>query len=119
MRIAVMGAGGQGGFFGSRFIQSGHDVYLIARGEHLKAMQKKGLTIKSKTLGNTNHKVTATDKPENIDPVDLILFCVKTYDLAEAVKQIKPLIQDTTIILPIQNGVEAADQIGEIVGVGC
>lgn len=116
MRIVVMGAGGQGGFYASKLIEAGHELYLIARGKHLKAMQTKGLIVKSKQLGETHHTVIATDNPETLDLVDLILFCVKNYDLQEAVEQIKPLIQEKTIILPIQNGVEAPDKIGEKVG---
>ena len=116
MRIAVMGAGGQGCFFGSLFVQADHDVTFIARGRNLDAMQKNGLTLRSTTFKEITVPVNATDQPEDVGTVDLVLFSVKTYDLDEAVDQIRPLIGPETIILTIQNGVEAADRIGKVVG---
>ena len=111
-----MGAGGQGGLFGSLFVQAGHDVIFIARGRNLEAMQDYGLTLKSKIYKDTTVPVNATDQPKDVGNVDLVLFCVKTYDLDEAVDQIKPMIGPETIILTIQNGVEAPYRIGDAIG---
>ena len=111
-----MGAGGQGGLFGSLFVQAGHDVIFIARGRNLEAMQDYGLTLKSKIYKDTTVPVNATDQPKDVGKVDLVFFSVKTYDLDEAVDQIKPLIGPETIILTIQNGVEAPYRIGKVIG---
>jgi len=116
MRIAVMGAGGQGGLFGSLLSQAGHDVTFIARGKNLEAIQKNGLKLKSKVFGDLTVLVKATDNPKTIGEVDLILFCVKNYDLDAAVEQIKSMIGRETLVLTVQNGVEAPDRIGDIMG---
>ena len=116
MKIAIMGTGGQGGFFGSLLQNGGHDVTFLARGRNLEAIQRNGLKLKSKTFGDHTITVKSTDKPEEIGIVDLVLFSVKTYDLEEAAKQIKPIIGEYTIVLTIQNGVEAPSQVGEIIG---
>jgi 2-dehydropantoate 2-reductase len=116
MKIAIMGTGGQGGLFGSILSQSGHDVICIARGKNLETIQTKGLTLRSKTFGDIKVKVDATDQPETIGEVDLVLFCVKNYDLDTAVEHIKPIIGQETIVLTVQNGVEAPDIIGNAIG---
>jgi 2-dehydropantoate 2-reductase len=116
MKIAIMGTGGQGGLFGILLLKAGHDVTFIARGRNLKALQEKGLTLKSKTFGDHTISVSATSKPEEVGVVDLVLFCVKTYDLDEAAEQIKPMIGSNTIVLTVQNGVEAPSRVGEVVG---
>jgi 2-dehydropantoate 2-reductase len=116
MKITIMGTGGQGGLFGTLLKKAGHDVTLIARGRNLEAIQKNGLTLKSKTFGNHTVTTKATNKPEEVGIVDLLLLCVKTYDLIEAAKQIQPIIGPDTIVLTVQNGVEAPSKVGEIVG---
>jgi len=116
MRIAVMGAGGQGGLFGSLLTQAGHEVTFIARGRNLEAMKKNGLSLKSRIYNDTTVQVNATDKVDTIGKVDLVLFCVKNYDLDIAADQIKPLIGPETIVLTIQNGVEAPDRVGNVIG---
>ena len=116
MRIAIMGAGGQGGLFGSLLSQAGHDVTFIARGRNLEAIQKNGLSLKSRIYNDTIVQVNATDKPGDVGNVDLVLFCVKNYDLDVAVDQFKPLIGPETIVLTIQNGVEAPDRVGDVIG---
>ena len=118
MRIAVVGAGGTGGFFGGLLARAGMDVVFIARGPHLEAMRRRGLTLKSRLVGDATQPVQATDDPRHIGPVDLILFCVKTYDTADAAAQIRPLIGADTVILPVQNGVESAERIAQVVGSG-
>jgi len=116
MRIAVMGAGGQGGLFGSLLSQAGHDVTLIARGRNLEAIKNNGLKLRSKIFGDFTVQVKATDNPESVGEVYLILFCVKNYDLKIAIEQIKPMIGPETTVLTVQNGVEAPDRIGDIIG---
>ena len=116
MRIAVMGSGGQGGLFGSVLSRAGHDGTFIARGKNLEIIQSKGFTLRSKIFGDFKVQVHATDNPESVDEVDLILFCVKNYDLDTAAEQIKPMIGSETIVLTVQNGVEAPDRIGDIIG---
>ena len=116
MKISIMGTGGQGGLFGPLLKKAGHDVTFIARGNNLDAIQKKGLTLESKTFGDHTVTANATNNPEKVGNVDLIIFCVKTYDLDEAAKQIKPMIGPNTIVLTVQNGVDAPSRVGEIVG---
>jgi 2-dehydropantoate 2-reductase len=116
MKIAIMGTGGVGGYYGGLLAQRGHDVTFIARGEHLKAIQENGLQVKS-IHGDFHVKAAqATDDPTRIGPVDLVVFSTKTYSIDEAAKQIKPLVGAETTVLPLQNGIDAADRIGTIVG---
>lgn len=106
-----MGAGGVGGYFGGRIAQ--HTllkVTLIARGKHLKAIQKNGLKIKSNE-GNTIVNVDAFENPTEAPQADLILFTVKSFDTPEAIDTIKPVMTDTTQILTIQNGIENYPQL--------
>jgi len=83
MRIAVMGAGGVGGYFGGLLAMAGEDIWFIARGAHLRAMQRTGLTVKS-VAGDFAVPVQAAADPREAESIDLILFCVKTYDTDEA-----------------------------------
>ncbi len=116
MRIAIFGAGAEGGFFGALLANAGNDVIFIARGQTLNALRTNGLCIKSQSLGEIVLRVNATDRPHEVEPVDLVMFCVKTYDLDAAAKQMLPLVGINTTIIPIQNGVDAAEDIGKIVG---
>ncbi|MCP1335540.1 ketopantoate reductase family protein [Futiania mangrovi] len=116
MRIAVMGAGALGGYFGGRLQASGADVTFIARGAHLEAMQRNGLRIES-PLGDLHlAKVMATGDPAEVGPVDIVLFLVKLQDTRTAARAIAPLIGPSTGVLSLQNGVEAWTWIGEDVG---
>jgi 2-dehydropantoate 2-reductase len=91
-------------------------VTFIARGMHLQAIRKTGLQVKS-VHGDFNvSKATATDKPADVGPVDLIIFATKTYQTDEAAKAIKPMVGKDTVVVPLQNGVDAADRIGQVVG---
>jgi 2-dehydropantoate 2-reductase len=123
MRIAVMGTGGTGGYFGGLLARAGEDVTLIARGDHLEAIRKNGLAIKSVLSGDFSISAKATDNTDDIGPVDFVLFCVKAYDNAAAADQIRPLIEPETVVLSVQNGIENEQQIGEVIGpehiVGC
>ncbi|HEX9116565.1 MAG TPA: 2-dehydropantoate 2-reductase, partial [Anaerolineae bacterium] len=111
MRIAVVGTGGVGGYFGGLLARSGEDVIFIARGEHLAAIRRNGLRVKSIHGDFVVAPAQATDNPSTIGPVDLVLLTTKTYQLDEAVRQMAPLLGAHTIVLPLQNGVDAADRV--------
>ena len=123
MRIAVMGTGGTGGYFGGLLARAGEDVTFIARGNHLEAIRKSGLAIKSVLSGDFSISASATDNTGDMGPVDLVLFCVKAYDNAAAADQIRPLIGPETVVLSVQNGIDNEQQIGDVIGpdhiVGC
>ena len=108
MRIAIMGSGGTGGYFGGLLARAGEEVTFIARGAHLEALRLRGLTVKSRLAGEFTLPMQATDTPSEVGPVDLILFCVKTYDTDSAAESIRPLIGADTMVLSLQNGVENA-----------
>ena len=116
MHVAVMGSGGTGGFFGGLLARAGERVAFIARGAHLEAMRAHGLRVKSRLAGNFTLPVTATDDPREIGPVDLILFCVKTYDTEAALGRILPLVGPETVVLSVQNGIDNAGRIARVVG---
>jgi 2-dehydropantoate 2-reductase len=109
MRVAIVGSGGVGGYYGGMLARAGEDVTFIARGAHLDAMRANGLTVKTAHVGTFTVPAKATDDPNEIGPVDLVLFCVKTYDTTTAVERIRPLIGRETVILPLQNGVESPE----------
>jgi 2-dehydropantoate 2-reductase len=110
-----MGAGGVGGYFGGLLARAGEDVVFIARGEHSEAIAKNGLQIRS-PKGDFSVKATVTEDPSEIDPVDLVLFCVKGYDTTKAAEQIKPIISRDTTVISLQNGVEKEEVLGRILG---
>ena len=116
MRIAVMGTGGTGGYFGGLLARAGEEVTFIARGDHLEAIRQNGLAIKSVLAGDFSIPAKATDNTQDIGPVDLVLFCVKAYDNAAAAGQIRPLIGPQTVVLSVQNGIDNEQQIGEVIG---
>jgi len=116
MKIAIMGVGGVGGYYGGLLAQAGQDVTFIARGEHLQALRDKGLQVKSVLGDFTVSPAKATEKPSQIGPVDFILFATKTYQTDEAAKLIKPAIGKDTAVVSLQNGIDAADRIGAVVG---
>ena len=115
MKICVMGAGSIGAYFGGR-LASKNDVSFIARGDHLRSMKEDGLKVKSKVHDDFEISVNATDDLEDIGSVDLVLFTVKAYDTEEAGKQIKPLIDEDTVILSLQNGIDNEKILAEIYG---
>lgn len=116
MRIAVVGAGGVGGAFGAALAHAGADVTFIARGAHLAAMQQHGLKIES-PRGNTHLAPTkATDDPASVGPVDVVLFCVKLWDVESAGQHIKPMVGRDTAVIPLQNGIDAHERLIPILG---
>lgn len=109
MKIAVMGSGGVGGYFGARLVQAGCDVAFVARGAHLAAMRERGLTVESQ-LGDVHlPEVRVTDDPATLEPVDLVLFSVKLSDTATAARSIASLFGPNTGIVSFQNGVQKDD----------
>lgn len=116
MKIAIMGAGALGCYFGGRLVQAGYDVAFIARGAHLEALKKDGLRIES-ALGDAHlPTVTATDDPAEVGPVDLVMFLVKLYDTDSAARQMTPLIGPETAVVSFQNGVDGWDRIAAVIG---
>ena len=115
MRIAVMGAGAVGGYFGGVLAHQGEDVVLIARGAHGDAIAKNGLKVDSH-WGSFNVKVPVTDDPSSIGLVDLVLYCTKLYSNDEALPSIKRMIGSSTSILTIQNGVTSGSIIAGYYG---
>lgn len=116
MKIMIMGSGGVGAYYGGLLAQQGNDVIFIARGAHLQALRANGLQVKSVHGDFHIVPVKATDTPAEAGVVDLILFCVKTYNTDEAVKAIQPAIGAQTVVMSLQNGVDAPERIGKIVG---
>jgi 2-dehydropantoate 2-reductase len=117
MKIAMMGSGGVGGFFGGRLAHAGYDVSFIARGVHLAAMRRDGLVIESEAHGDIRiPTVRATDDPASLAPVDLVIVSVKLWDTESAIRQIKPLLKPGTGVLSLQNGVIKDDVLRREVG---
>src|SRR5215831_3022808 len=94
MKIAMMGSGGVGGFFGGRLAHAGYDVSFVARGAHLAAMRERGLLVESAAHGNIHvPKVRASDDPSNIGPVDFVIMSVKLWDTEAAIRQMRPMLK--------------------------
>jgi 2-dehydropantoate 2-reductase len=116
MKIAMIGAGGIGGYYGGLLAQEGHEVTFIARGAHLRAIRQNGLQVKS-VFGDFQIKpACATDDPAEVSRADLVLFCTKTYHTDEAAQLAKPLVGPQTTVLSLQNGVDALERIGPVLG---
>ena len=116
MKIAIFGSGGVGGYFGARLAAAGEDVTFLARGAHLKAMQDTGLHTESPNGNLDLPTVQATDRPQAIGPVDVVLFTVKLYDVDASAATLHPLIGPDTVVITLQNGVEAMDMVATHVG---
>lgn len=117
MRIAMMGSGGVGGYFGGRLAASGNDVTFIARGRHLEAIRARGLRIVSRDMGDAIvFPALATDDPGEVGPVDYIIVGVKLWDTAAAARAIVPMLGPNTTVLSLQNGVEGDAVLAPIIG---
>ena len=116
MRIAVVGSGGVGGYFGGRLAESGADVTFLARGAHLEALRARGLRIVSPKGDVHLPRVQAAADTREIGPVDVVLFAVKLYDTDGALAALPPLIGAGTIVVPLQNGVDSVDMVAGAVG---
>src|SRR5438552_8447901 len=109
MRIAIIGAGGVGGYFGARLQQAGADVHFVAPGAHLAAMRRDGLTVES-PLGDLHlPTVNVTEHPADIGQADIVWLSVKLWDMDSAVQSMRPLIGPETGIISFQNGVQKDD----------
>ena len=116
MRIAVIGAGGVGGYFGGKLAQAGHDVTFVARGRHLDAVRNGGLRIES-GLGNVVvEPAQATSDIASIGPVDVTMFCVKLWDVEATAPQLAPLVAGGGVVIPFQNGVESHEVLRRVLG---
>jgi 2-dehydropantoate 2-reductase len=115
MRVAVFGSGAVGSYLGSRFAAARADVHLIARGAHLEALRERGLTLITPE-GISTTSVWATDNPASIGIVDLVLFCVKSYDTESAADKLAPMIGPQTMVMSIQNGIDNESKIAERIG---
>jgi 2-dehydropantoate 2-reductase len=116
VRIVVIGAGGIGGIYGASLAKAGSDVTFVARGAHLAAMRECGLRIEGDRGETHINPAQATDEIERIGVVDLVLFCVKLWDVESAGEQIRPIVGPQTAVIPLQNGVDAADRLIPILG---
>jgi len=116
MKIAIVGTGGVGGYFGARLANAGADVHFIARGRHLQAIREDGLAVES-ALGNITVKpANATDDPAAVGPVDLAIVAVKLYDTEATAAAMTPLVGPKTTVLSLQNGVTANDTLARAFG---
>jgi 2-dehydropantoate 2-reductase len=113
MRIAVIGAGGVGGYFGGRLAAAGNDVQFLARGRHLAAMRASGLRIESELGAVHLPQPDVTDDPAQLQTADVVLVTVKLWDLVQTGRDIAPSVSANTVVIPFQNGVEAVDLLGE------
>jgi 2-dehydropantoate 2-reductase len=115
IKVAVVGVGAVGGYFGGLLAKGGADVTFIARGKRLEALRARGLTVKS-WKGDFSIRVNATDDADEVGPVDLILFCVKSYDTESAMRQVLPMVGRESIVLSLQNGIDNEERIGSLIG---
>ncbi len=115
MRIAILGSGAVGGYYGAKLAQGGHDVTFIARGAHLEAIRARGLSVRS-PLGDFVVKSRAENDPAKVGPVELVIFAVKCYSNREALPMLKPLSDTSTTVLTLQNGIDSANEVAGVVG---
>lgn len=116
MKVAIMGSGGVGGYFGARLAEAGEEVTFIARGEHLAAIRQHGLAVSSIEGDVTLDPARATDDPAEVGVVDAVIMAVKAWQVREAAEAIRPMVGPKTLVLPLENGVEAADVLTEVMG---
>lgn len=116
MRFAIYGSGGLGGYYGARLAQAGHDVAFIARGAHLEAIRKSGLKVLS-PLGDFHlPSPKASSDPADIGPVDVVIVAVKTWQVPEVARAMRPLLGPDTFVVPFLNGVDAPDELARELG---
>ena len=118
MRFAVVGTGGVGGYFGGRLARAGHEVHFIARGPHLAAIREHGLRVDSIGGDFVVYPVDATDDPAEVGYVDTVIVGVKTSQLTEAAEQARSLVGPKTVVLPLLNGVNASNELINVLGPG-
>jgi 2-dehydropantoate 2-reductase len=116
MKIAILGSGAVGGYYGARLAQAGHDVTFIARGAHLAAIRARGLEVRSSALGDFIAHAPAEEDTSKVGPVDLVLYAVKTYDNPTALPLLPPLLGESTAVLTVQNGVDSPGEVAAVAG---
>ncbi|MEE8434257.1 MAG: 2-dehydropantoate 2-reductase [bacterium] len=116
MKIAIMGSGGVGGYYGGRLAKAGEEVTFIARGPHLAALRGKGLRVKSHFGDFDLPSVNATDDSAEVGPVELVIVAVKAYGLDAAAEAMLPLMGETTTVLPLLNGVDIGERLDAVLG---
>lgn len=115
MRIAIVGAGAVGGYYGALLSKAGSEIAFVARGAHLKAIREHGLRVVG-PLGDFTVHVQADSDPSRIGPVDAVIVAVKTYDNATAFPLVRPLLGPETTVLTLQNGVDSAEDLAQVIG---
>lgn len=118
MKVAILGSGAVGGYFGAKLARAGQDVTFIARGAHLEAIRAKGLEVRSAKLGDFSVAAAAESDTAKVGPVDLVLVSVKAYDNATALPLLKPMMGPGTAVLTLQNGVDSVNDVAAVVGDG-
>jgi len=116
MRIAILGSGAVGGYYGAKLARAGHDVTFIARGAHLAAIRERGLQIKSEELGDFVARGKGEEDTTQVGPVQLVLVAVKTYDNITALPLLTPMLGSDTIVLTLQNGVDSPNEVAGVAG---
>jgi 2-dehydropantoate 2-reductase len=116
MKIGIIGTGGVGGYFGGKLALAGFDVTFVSRGLNLEALKSNGLTVKSISGDFKIDIVNATKRIEDLKNSDLILICVKAWQVKEIAQKLKNVISENTVVIPLQNGVSAADELIEQLG---
>jgi len=118
MRIAVVGAGGVGGYFGAKLARAGESVVMLARGPHLDAIRRDGVRVRSAVEGEFVAKVDAVASFDGQPPADMVLFCVKSFDTRAAAAMVAPILGPSTGVVSLQNGVDNEETLEEILGAG-
>ena len=116
MRIAVLGSGAVGGYYGAKLARAGHDVILVARGAHLAAIRERGLEIRSPALGDFTVHCRAEEDTAAVGPVDLVIVAVKAYDNATALPLLTPMLGSGTSVLTVQNGIGSIHEVAAVAG---
>ena len=118
MKLAVMGSGGVGGYFGARLAAAGDDVTFVARGAHLEVMRRSGLHLDSELGALHLDPVKVVADAREIEAADAILFAVKMRDTEGAARSLLPLVAKGAVVFTFQNGVESAERVGKAIGAG-
>jgi 2-dehydropantoate 2-reductase len=117
LRIVVFGTGAVGGYFGGRLAQAGEEVHFIARGRHLAAIRERGLRVSSVEGDFLVRPARVTDEPSALGSSDVVLLGVKAWQVPQAAEAMRPLVGERTVVVPLQNGIEAPDQLAAVFGV--
>ncbi len=118
MRIVIYGTGGAGGYFGAQLALGGHDVTFIARGEHLEAIRSTGLIVETPEGELIARPALATDDPTQVKDADVVILGVKAWQVKDAALAIEPMLGEGGFVVPLQNGVEAAGELADVLGKG-